>query len=188
MNKFLLHGGDYETINRTNLLFFREMCMVKNVLIIPFACSSYQTCLRYEYPAKRFEQLFTFNNLSKLESASYPTADFEKQIMSADLIFVEGGNGDFLQAEMERWMPVVQARLSKGNLTIAGFSAGANMWSAYYYSNDNQDVCSGFGILPIKTFCHYSTEKFKKLNQLINHKPDLPVIPLTDDGYVCIQI
>ena len=59
------------------------------------------------------------------------------------------------------------------NKIIIGVSAGTNFLSKLYFSNDREKVEVGLGVLPIKTICHFSAEKNKKV-ALLSAKKRLP--------------
>lgn len=101
----------------------------------------------------------------------------QKQLELAAGIYVYGGDGDLLQKYFN-----FEIKL-RDDVVVMGHSAGTNMWSTAYYSNDNGAVMDGLGVLPINTFCHYASYKWEKLNE-IRGKNDLPIVPLFDGQYV----
>ena len=70
---------------------------------------------------------------------------------------------------------------------MAASSAGVYVLSQYYYSNSRDDIYTGFGILPIKTFCHYTEEKSNKLEKLKKYGEDVPVYAIPEETYVIIE-
>lgn len=111
-------------------------------------------------------------------------SDFEK----IDLMFVPGGDGDLLKYEVEKRhifdRPVFT---SKKDIIYVGNSAGVNLLSVLYYSNDNGRIDRGLGLHDAATFCHYRAGKFDRLNELIDAAKAIgvrEVLPLDDNGYV----
>ena len=109
----------------------------------------------------------------------------EDDVRRADIVYIHGGNGDTLQSYFNHFTTDQLKDMFDG-VVCSGHSAGANFWADCYYSNDNQAICEGMGILPIKTFSHYQSWKFEKLFELAMHKSELPLIPLIDGDYIVI--
>lgn len=186
---YLLHGGDNSLNSYSNFQFWRalaDQAKGTNVLQIPFATSNAEIHGRdiYDILADDLKATLDFSNPHKdfyVESAYID--DIEHQLREAHIIYVHGGNGDLLQYTLK---DVDLKGLVSEDKVIAGASAGANMWASCYYSNDNDAVCDGFGLLPVKTFCHYETYKWRNLNKLIKAKKNLPVITLSDNDFVML--
>lgn len=108
---------------------------------------------------------------------------FIQQSKLCNAIFAHGGDGDILQAVLEE-IPKFRKAIESAEV-IAGGSAGANCWADSYYSNDNEAICEGLKIIPIKTFCHYHSAKWVQTNELFlygNRK--LPVITIAEGEYI----
>lgn len=112
---------------------------------------------------------------------------FKKELQESNIIIVPGGDGDLLQENISNLINISNLKIMLKNKVVAGASAGANLWSKSYYSNDNQAIMEGFGVLDIKTFCHYSSEKFEALNLLFNHEKQYKTIPIAENEWVLIK-
>ena len=70
---------------------------------------------------------------------------------------------------------------------VAASSAGVHILSKYYYSNNQDDIYKGFGILPIKTFCHYAEEKSDKLEKIKMYGENLKVYAIPEEKFFIIE-
>lgn len=192
----LLHGGAPNLNSYQDFCFWKEMGNIRpkwiNVLSIHQAgCDPTDDNSYASGCSINLQGILNFSNPDKMFTIMPARLDqIEAQIANSSVIYVHGGDGDLLYKAIGG-LPWQDIDLT--NKIIAGHSAGANIWSKYYYSNDNQAIQQGLGILNIKTFCHYAGFKHEQLNMLINHDPgygrlDLPVIPLLDEGYVKLEI
>lgn len=67
---------------------------------------------------------------------------------------------------------------------IAGSSAGVAVLSTYYWSNTEKRVEEGFGVLSIKTKCHFHPEETEAVEKLLAISKDLPVLTLAEYHWV----
>ena len=200
---FLLHGGSSGSLSHSNVSFWRELVsrskqFVKpTICVIPYASYNFiknqDKVLDTKTLARRIGTIIEFHNplLRPLVTvvSSLDILYFEKQLISADSIFIPGGDGDLLLDQLSLVTDKNSlSKLIRGKI-CAGESAGANVWSTLYYSNDNQTVNAGMGILPVATFCHYESEKHEELNKLFaaanNH--NLSIIPINEGEYVHVH-
>lgn len=189
--KFLLHGGDggLSLDSYADVQFFRECVgdILKediNVLSVGYALDDEISEFATEELASKLKRVhpnLRFNVETALESTSLA----QKQFKWADLIFIHGGSGDRLQEVLKNHKNLFSLIKNK---TCAGYSAGANLWSKGYYSNDHQAVIDGLNVLQIATFCHYHSYKWRSLNTLIKHFPSIPIITLHDEEYVVLYV
>lgn len=193
-SKFVLHGGGGQFITVNDLHFYRSMVSeidrkAINVLSIPYALPSAEKNERTN--TRLAEDIFNILSYSnphkvfKVLPAEFNKNAVQKQVALADVIFCHGGDGDALYESMTKYD---LAPLLAEDKVCAGFSAGANIWSEAYYSNDNQAINYGLGIAPIATFCHYSDHKWGKLTELAKLAMEwqIALIPLSDDGFVTL--
>ena len=106
------------------------------------------------------------------------------QIKKADAIYLFGGNTVKLKAILGNVKNLKE--LWKGKI-VAGESAGVNVLSKHYYSNRLQNIADGLNILPIKTFCHYTEEKFEKLDKLKKYGEELKVYAIPEENFFIIN-
>lgn len=177
--------------------FFRDLGDVNKkcpvVLSIGLACGSPRDMEMFfqiqNSLANNLEQALNWCNPHKTYDvipASISKHALARCIKEADIIYAHGGDGDQLQEYLGQVDNL--SELVAKNKRIGGGSAGTNCWVTNYYSNDNQAVCDGLGVLPIKTFCHYNGRKWEKLTALAKHGKELPLIPLGDEEYITITI
>jgi peptidase E len=159
-----------------------------SVLSIGLACASHNPKIQESLGLELSRYLRFVNPHKEIHvDVAYRKALLLKgQIEYADVIYVHGGNGD----ELQDWLGVIHnlKDIVSEDKICAGSSAGANMWANCYYSNDNQSVCSGLNVIPVKTFCHYNSSKWKKANELIQTgDTTLPLITLVEGEYVTYE-
>jgi len=159
MIKFVLHGGNMKECLVENKIFFNEITSgfdkkVK-ILLVPFALEKKYWQDSYIKYTERFKTYIV--NLSfEMILASENEDDFLSQIKSSDIIFFCGGNENLIKEHITNVNRLYDCFSDK---VIVGTSAGANIFSTCYYSNDRNLIESGFGFLNIKTICHFSKEK-----------------------------
>jgi len=187
MTKYILHGGNVSTPSIHNTNFYKEMVRSLSqpvkILAVYFAVQKdkWQELLEDDK-----EKFFRFNPGIKMEFtiASDNIDVFTDQIKSVDTIYIRGG-AKLLVYEIFKKID----NLSKlfENKIVAGSSAGAYMLSKYFYSNDEDIIMEGTGILPIKCFVHYSDEKADKLKTLKEYGEDLKIYTIPDTEFVIIR-
>lgn len=108
--------------------------------------------------------------------------DINPYIKKADIIIVPGGDGDVLkQALLDRKIDLT--KIDMNGKVYTGVSAGANLLSTCYYSNDNGRVDFGLGYINIATMSHYTSKKFIQLNALISEANKYKSLVITiNDG------
>jgi peptidase E len=186
MTKFILQGGGrISKVKLQKILAeIRQEITDRRVkiLIIPFARKRSEWKKVYLKYCKRYSKLFIGNEVIL---ASPETTLLRSQINSSDIIFVCGGN----ELLLKRYLKSIKPKLFN-NKVIVGVSAGANVFSSYYYSNDRNRIEKGLGILPIKTMCHYNLSKKEKFKKLISHKNKLRNISLAikEKDYIILFI
>ncbi len=176
-----LHGGspgrDFE--------FYRNVVDFKNVevkvAIIPFATKDRNLWSDIE---RYFISMLTYVNPNHVfTTVGVDNRNFD----SVDLMFVPGGNGDILKCEVEKRSIFSREVFFKKDVVYVGNSAGVNLLSKLYYSNDNKRIDQGLGLHNVATFCHYSADKYRRLNELVvaaQMHGIKEIIPLGDDEYI----
>lgn len=183
--KFILHGGGTSQSSIYNKRFFKEI--VKSlkepvkILIMYFASNrNWSELLKQDKK--------NFHSASPQKSLKFILADknvnkFIKQIALSDAIYIRGGSTQLLKRRLRKVKNLSKLFVNKA---VAGSSAGANILARYYYSNSQDRIEKGFGILPIKIFCHYIKEKNKRLRQLKEHGEKLKVYTIPETKYFII--
>jgi peptidase E len=187
MTKFILHGGYTGDPSIHNANFYKEMVAslpppVK-ILTVYFAAPKDKWSELLEDDKKKF---FKFNPGLKMEFrlASDNLDTLVNQIRSADTIYIRGGK-ELLVHEIFKKVKNL-AELFEGRV-VAGSSAGANVLSKYFYSNNRKKIMEGTGLLPIKCFVHYSDEKADKLEMLKEYGEDLKIYTIPETEFVVIK-
>lgn len=187
MTIYILHGGGSGTASEANTKFFSEITsrLSDGTTIL---------CVYYARPEedwnelfvqdKRFLQQTRMDVVFHIEQAAAEPQKFLVQLQHASAVFIRGGETDLLKSRLKH--PEQLNNLFQGKI-IAGSSADAYILSTYYYSNGKDILQDGFGILPIKVFCHYTDQKKEKLISLQNYKEDLPIYQLCDQEYAIIE-
>ena len=187
MTKYILHGGETSRQSSDNKKFFSE---ITNGLLDGATILCIYFAREKERWAKALEQdTLHFSSTTQQKAVTLMLADddihmFKEQINQADAIYLRGGDTEMLKealGEVENLSKLWQGKV------VAASSAGVYVLSQYYYSNSRDDIYTGFGILPIKTFCHYTEEKSNKLEKLKKYGEDVPVYAIPEETYVIIE-
>ena len=157
MTKFILHGGRTPIENESNRAFFREIAKDVpdggNILMAYFV---YQ-----KDPLPQFEQQkvwLSSNPEGKKFNFVFAERDkFVDQLKFADAVYFHGGETEKL-LEMVKSIPGFEEILE--GKTVAGSSAGAQIFSTYFTRSNTGDIQTGLGMLPIKLVCHYMSPDF----------------------------
>jgi hypothetical protein len=182
---FILHGGIGKEVNCPSPDFYATILsrvnkVLLNIVCVYFARPSDNWKSAFEKDKSNFKEV-NRNKTLNIKMAKSKTAEFEKQLESADIILISGGRKGNLR---EKLMAIARLRQIFSDKVVVGISAGANALSTFYYSPVAAEVREGIGILPIKLFCHYNKEFDKELNLLRSHgDKDLPVITLGEGEY-----
>ncbi len=163
--KFVLNGGfNSKKINADSSDFYKEILKDapenSKVLLVPFAKDDPER-LRLAIPKVTSE----FNANKWQNNITVDVAneeDFILQVQPADVIYFHGGISLKLLNILKKY-PSLE-KLLEGK-TVAGESAGANVFCKFFYSPHDDNVFEGLGILPIKIIPHYKKEYEGKLDK-----------------------
>ncbi len=161
--KFILHGGfNPGQTNENNADFYKEILKDAPegaiVLLVPFA----KDADRIAPATQKVTSEFNSNKWQKdIKVKVANEEDFIEQLKSADIAYFHGGASLKLLEALKKYPDLEEALVGK---TVAGESAGANVWSKYFYSPKADVVSEGLGILPIKMMPHYKKEYEGKLD------------------------
>lgn len=182
--KFILHGGNIKTDrDDMNDNFWKEMssdvCLGDSVLFVYFAGK-----------IKNWPQLFEQNKNEFLQGSKVKDIKFEiarencfiEQMQKAKVIYLRGGDTWHLLGILKKYSDF--SKLIKGK-TVAGSSAGAYVLSKYFYSNSEDNIFEGLGILDIKVICHYTGDEIIE-SRLKSFGDDLEVVKLKNFEYKVI--
>lgn len=188
MTKYILHGGETSRQSLDNRKFFSEgangLSDGATILCVYFARE------KEKWP-KMFEQdKLNFSSVAQTKSFNFVLANDEShvlidQIKEADVIYIRGGDTEMLKEALSKVGDLHDLWKDK---IISASSAGVYVLSKYYYSNSRDGIYKGFGILPIKTFCHYKEEKSDKLERLKKYGEDLKVYAIPEEKFFVINL
>lgn len=184
MTKYVLHGGITKGERAANGSFFREvtsgMTGTVKILLNYFA----REVGEWEQCAKEDKKKFLKNRENnKLEFEIANPDTLPDQLKRCDVMYMRGGTTTMLADRLSRTRDF--EKLFEGKV-IAGSSAGVNVLSTYHWSNEEGKIKQGFGVLAIKTKCHFRPDEREKIRMLMEHKEKLPVVVLADYQWVAM--
>ncbi len=187
MPRYILHGGGTRQKNGENKKFYNE-CVAGfgepvKILIVCYSKPEAEWRKYFENDRKKFGWAVE-NKKLEFELADIDQQKFIRQIENNNVIFFRGGDNDLL---FGRLVTLENPKTLFAGKTIVGSSAGAYWLSKYFYSNDEEALRPGAGILNVKCICHYTDEKKHKLQSLKNYNEDLPVYALRESEFAVIQ-
>jgi peptidase E len=156
--KFVLHGGRLKLDDVRNDTYFREL--VKDlhdgdtVLIISFACREQDKRREVFEREKGYLQRQTSADIN-IQDATYE--NLIEQIRQAKVIHISGGESPELVKDMQRYPDFIPSLRGK---VVGGTSAGACLFSTYYYYGEYGGVVEGLGVFPIRLMVHYGNPEF----------------------------
>ncbi|MCX6825114.1 MAG: Type 1 glutamine amidotransferase-like domain-containing protein [candidate division SR1 bacterium] len=185
MTHFFLHGGIASADSETNEIFFQNICNDGDKILICLFGKERDKEQKFIATKDRF---LYYNSKKKLsfESASEDIHSLLKQIKSSSLIYlVSGDNQKYLNIFSK--IPDIKNILT--DKTIVGVSAGSLIWSKIFYSQNEERVKTGLGLLPIKCIVHWgskysslSTDE-ERLKLLEEYGEKLPIIKIPEQEY-----
>lgn len=160
MTRYYFHGGYAWIDTPSNREFFQSLRdeIQKEeiiILILPFAREKY----RWEVKSKEVSEQFSRTQWNQKIIIAIGDEDIDilcDQIKNADVIFLWWGETEKLQRKIEM-IPNFH-RLLEGKI-VAWSSAGALIFSQYYYENDNDRYSLWLWILPIGMICHWKNQE-----------------------------
>jgi peptidase E len=194
MTKYILHGGATGLPCENNDRYYREIINsaseVAKVLLVYFSVEESRWPEIFENHKKLFLAQ-AGNKKIEFTIASKNTDEFVNQVKSNDVVFIRGGNTLMLQRQLGKVANF--ERLLEGK-TVAGSSAGALVFSRYYFDQDYDKMLEGLGILPVKMITHYlsdgkyaATSGKDRLRALENYKEKLPVYSIRETEYMIVE-
>jgi peptidase E len=155
---FILHGGRLKLDDPRNKSFCSEITKSLDdgdeVLFIGFARRDEEKRLNI-YKRDREYILAQTNKDIKIVNATYD--NLIEQLKSAKAIYITGGETDELVKDIQRYPEFID--LIKGKI-VAGSSAGACLFSTYYFTCTDKGVLKGLGTIPMRFMCHYGNPEF----------------------------
>ena len=184
--KYFLHGGATGRETERNKEFFREVVDSIDgdkacILLVYFARERNLWPVLFEEDKRKFQHAGAKTDATKIEVSSQEKDKLTEQLRSANIIFIRGGDTEILHKKMSEIKNLED--LLKGKV-IAGSSAGAYIFCTYYYSNNENVVKKGLGILPIKLYAHYDDDQVDNFKRLEETGPDLPSLKVREADFL----
>lgn len=186
--KFILHGGSGTEFVKQKKQFENLFLGINdeaiNVLVFPF-------CMYKENWERGYTKyLEKFGFLNDIYTCHFEIAKLDNKILTSQIekshiILINGGGEDTFFNNLTE----INFKFNKSKLKdkiVFGTSAGANILSKYYYSNDRSLIGKGSGILSINTICHYDGQKYEKLKLLEKSHPEYKTLRIKEDEFICL--
>lgn len=184
--RFLLHGGRLKLKDQRNDSYFRELTKDLDdgdrVLYIGFARRDEQD--RNEV-YEREKGLILTQTDKKIEVVNATHEDLIQQIKSAKAIQITGGQSPELVKDIQDYPDFISSLAGK---VVGGSSAGACLFSTYYFFNKKLGVLEGLGVLPIRLMVHLGKPEYDatedSLELLKSYPENLELITLEECEWV----
>jgi len=171
--KFILHGGRLKLKDYRNDTYFQELTKGlgrgDKVLFIGFARRDEKD--RSEV-YEREKGLILAQTDKDVEVVNATYEKLIQQIKSAKAIHITGGESPELVNDIRKYPDFIESLRGK---TVGGSSAGACLFSTYYFLNDEQGVMEGLGTLPIRLKVHSDNPEYgtiESASELLKTYPD----------------
>jgi peptidase E len=146
----------------------------------------------WDLPEEEIVKIKTLNQNKIIHFHTASKENFIKELKVADVVYVRGGNTSKLVAELKKttdFNDLIQGKV------VAGSSAGALALAKYYFSQDEDSISEGLGILPAKMITHFglpnnynqSFEPELKTLQEYKKEESLKTIALRETEFVIIE-
>ena len=189
MTKFLLHGGASSNKSDDNRKFFTEVLNSVNSSNVNILCVYFaRPWHRWDESFEEDKEIFISVNSDRelnFDLAKLDKEELIEQIGKSDIIFINGGRNGCLKDVLEDLNNF--SDLIKGKVVV-GISAGANILAKYYYSNVADTIREGIGLLPIKTFCHFTENNISELNELDKYKEKITIYKIPEEKFLVFEI
>lgn len=185
MIKFLFCGGKISESPRSEVnKLISQMVENSNFLYIPFALTSDYWQIAYNSD-KRFWYRIAGEKMNYFQLGVKGINEFRKQVIDSDVIYFKGGDERLLMSFLVSFKDL--KTMFEGKLII-GSSAGVNVFSKYFYSNDRKLIEEGLGLLNIKTICHFDESKNTSFVKLKNFYIKIPTYGLRESEFISLSI
>lgn len=117
--------------------------------------------------------------LPKVELVRCPddsSSAFAEAAQRAPLLYFAGG----IELEYKKHLSKESLAQIVGGKTVLASSAGVNIFSSKFFSNDRDQIEEGLGLLTINTICHYDPAKAERASKLAQACYPQPVVCLEE--------
>lgn len=163
--KFILHGGMLSYVDERNDSFFQEFTKDlqdgDTILFVGLARRDEQERQRIYKRDSGYIFAQTEKDLI-IENAELVT--IAEQAQKADAIFITGGDTMAMVDDLRGNEEFIDAIRGK---VIAGSSAGAYLFSQYYWACSGNAVEQGLGVIPYRVKAHYGNPEFNSTEETL---------------------
>lgn len=186
MTRFLLHGGRLNLKDPRNDSYFQALTQDlednDKVLFIGFARRN-ETDRNEVYERER--GLILAQTDKKIEVVNATYENLIDQVRSAKAIEITGGLSPELVADLQKYPDFIASLTGK---VVGGSSAGACLFSKYYWYGKENTVHEGLGLLQIRLVVHYGSSEYKAaegdFEQLISIGNDLELVKIKECAWI----
>lgn len=163
---FLLHGGMTRCKDERNDTFFQRvtegLADGDTVLWIGLARRDRE---ERERILQRDTDMILAHTSKAIEVAKAELGTLDEQAAAAHAIFITGGNTEGLVSDISQKDSFLEAIKGK---VVAGSSAGAYLFAAYYFACQDAAIRPGLGVLPLRIMAHYGNPAFNATAENLN--------------------
>jgi peptidase E len=186
---FLLHGGRLKLKDKRNDDYFRELTKDlvdgDQVLFVGFARRD-ETDRNEVY--EREKQFILAQAVSDIQVVNATYDSFIEQVKAARVVHLTGGQAPELINDIQKYPDFIDAIKGK---VVGGSSAGACLFSTYYFYDDASGVLEGLGTLPIRLRVHSDNPEFGNIEKSIvlleKYPKDLELLLIEECAWVAKQ-
>lgn len=189
MTKYILHGGYTSAENEWNNTFYQELTKGVpeggTILLVYFASEDENVQEKFKQDRER---IIAGADTKRRHIELATEAVFLEQLQRADSVYLRGGVMTKLHNTLAKFPEFKE--LIKGKI-VAGSSAGAYILSTYFFSNSRGKVFEGLGCLPVRTICHFQSDrhpmKGNPLKEIEKCPHDLELVLLRDTEWKAFE-
>jgi hypothetical protein len=186
MIRFLLHGGRLKLEDSRNDSYFqaltRDLEDKDQVLFIGFARRN-EADRNEVFEREKGLILAQTNKSIEIVNATYE--NLIEQVKSAKAIEITGGQSPELVTDLQKYPDFIASLSGK---VVGGSSAGACLFSSYYWYGEENTVHEGLGLLPIRLVVHYGSSEYKATDgdfkQLASTANELELVKIEECAWI----
>ncbi len=146
--------------------------------------------LRKKYQ-KDSARLQAFAEDKTIHTVKATEENFINEVQGADVIYMRGGDTQKLKFTLDKHPDFTT--VIKGKV-VSGSSAGAYVLAKYYFSNSQNRVMDGCGLVPVRVVCHYQSivhpipEDIDPVREMEKYDNSLELVLLKDYEWVIREV
>jgi peptidase E len=192
MTKFILVGGYPHKALDGGRTFLEELVKGFNQPVRVLVCLFARPREDWEKAFNQDKDFYTkyLHNIKFVLTLADPD-NFIEQIENSDAIYIRGGDTRLLMSVLQKtgdWVSKLKGK------TVAGSSAGADLFAKYFYDLDYLEFGEGLGLLPVKTLVHFGSDynspniHWEHVHKILKeYKEDLEILKLSEGGFKVIN-